>query len=135
MATFKVFKEAEMLGIGEILRDMVDSLKTEITGVRGVVLSTYEGLPIVSSTGMEEMEGRISAMISALSILADKVGGELTSGNMEEVAVSFDDSRMFCYRVDDSAIMAVITDKDINMGMLSLMVPRFIEKVREVFYQ
>jgi len=130
-----VFKEAKMIGIGEVLRDMVDSLRTEVTGIKGVVLSTYEGLPIVSSAGMEDMEGKVSAMISALSILADKVGGELASGNMEEVAVSFDDSRMFCYRVDDSAIMAVITDKDINMGMLSLMVPRFIEKLKEVLYE
>ncbi len=124
-----------MIGIGEILRDMVDSLKSEITGVKGVVLSTYEGLPIVSSSGMEEMESRVSAMISALSILADKVGGEMNTGSMEEVAVSFGDSRMFCYRVDDTAIMAVITDKDVNVGMLSLVVPRLIDRLKEVLYE
>ncbi len=124
-----------MIGIGEVLREMMDSLKAEVSGIRGVVLSTYEGLPIVSSSGMEGMEARISAMISALSILANKVGSELDTGDMEEVSVSFDDSKVFCYRIDDGAIMAVITEKDINMGMLALIVPRLIERLREVLYE
>ncbi len=117
-----------------MLREMVDSLRMEVSGVRGVVLSTYEGLPIVSSSGMEEVESRVSAMISALSILADKVGGELDTGEMEEVSVGFGDSRMFCYRISDDAIMAVIADKDVNMGMLSIVIPRFLAKLREVLY-
>ncbi len=124
-----------MIGIGEILREIVDSLKMDVSGIRGVVLSTYEGLPIVSSSGMEDMESRISAMISALSILADRVGGELGTGEMEEVSVSFMDSKVFCYRVDGDAIMAIVTEKDVNTGMLSLIVPRLIEKLKEVLYE
>ena len=124
-----------MLGIGEILRDMADSLKMEVSGVKGVVLSTIEGLPVVSSTGMEEMESRVSAMISALSILADKVGNELETGFMEEIVVTFDNSKVFCYKVDDSSIMAVIADKNVNTGMLSLVIPRFMGRLREVLYE
>ena len=124
-----------MLGIGEALRDMVSSLKTSVKGIKGVVLSTYEGLPIISSSGMEDMEGKVSAMISALAILADKVGGEMGSGVMEEVSVSFDDSKVFCYRVDEYAILAIITEKEINLGMLSLVVPRFIDHIRGIMYE
>ncbi len=121
-----------MFGIDEKIREVFRDVGTDIPGLKGIVLSTFDGLPVASDIKSVERQNRIAAMVSALVTLSKKVTSELEVGEMEAIAVEADEGKIFCYTIDDSAILAVITHKDINLGVLRLVIPKMIEKLRAI---
>ncbi len=121
-----------MFGIDEKIREVFRDVGADIPGLKGIVLSTFDGLPVASDIKSVERQNRIAAMVSALVTLSKKVTSELEVGEMEAIAVEADEGKIFCYTIDDSAILAVITHKDINLGVLRLVIPKMIEKLRAI---
>ncbi len=121
-----------MFGIDERIKEVFKDVGADIPGLRGIVLSTFDGLPVASDIKSIEKQNKVAAMVSALVTLSKKVTKELEVGGMEAISVEAEEGKIFCYAIEDSAILAVITDKDINLGILRLVVPKMIEKLREI---
>ncbi len=122
----------EMFGIDERIKEVFREVGADIPGLRGIVLSTYDGLPVASDIKSVERQNKVAAMVSALVTLSKKVTSELEVGGMEAIAVEAEEGKIFCYSIEDAAILAVITNKDINLGILRLVVPKMIEKLRNI---
>ncbi len=121
-----------MFGIDEKIKEVFRDVGADIPGLKGIVLSTFDGLPVASDIKSVERQNRIAAMVSALVTLSKKVTSELEVGEMEAIAVEADEGKIFCYTIDDSAILAVITQKDINLGVLRLVIPKMIERLKDI---
>ncbi len=121
-----------MVNVEEMVKGVFDEIEREVQGVKGIVLASPDGLPIVSDVESVEQKNRISAMVSALAALAKRMGPELRTGEFEGISVDFTDGRIFCYAIEDVAILAIATRKDINLGMLNLVVPGAISKIRSI---
>ena len=123
-----------MFGIDERIKEVFRDAGADIPGLRGIVLSTFDGLPVASDIKSVERQNKVAAMVSALITLSRKVTSELEVGEMEAISVEAEDGKIFCYAIEDAAILAVITDKDINLGILRLVVPKMIDKLKEIIF-
>ncbi len=121
-----------MVGIEERVREIFRNLEMEVSGIKGMVLASVDGLPIVSDIESTEQQNRISAMVSALTALSRKVSPDVFIGEMENVSIEASDGKIFCYDIEDKVILAVITDKNINLGLLKLRIPEVIERIRSL---
>ncbi len=121
-----------MVNVEEMVKGVFEEIKREVPGVKGVVLASPDGLPIVSDVESTDQKNRLSAMVSALAALARRMGPELKTGDFEGISVDFSDGRIFCYAIEDVAILAIATRKDINLGMLNLVVPGAISKIKSI---
>ncbi len=121
-----------MQNVEEKVKEVFDEVGAEVTGIRSMVLASLDGLPIVSNVESTEHKNRISAMVSALVALARRMGPDLKTGELEGVSVDFSDGKIFCYNIEDRVIMAVATQKNINLGLLNLIIPGAIEKIKGI---
>lgn len=128
-----------MFGIDERIREAFREIKVDVPGIKGIVLSTVDGLPIASDIKSEERQNRIAAMVSALVSLSKKVAPELEVGSLDSVNIEAEDGKIFCYIVsgDDissPAILAIVTSQDLNLGILRMVIPKLIGKLKEIIY-
>ena len=128
-----------MSNIIESLREVFRKTSSDLVGIRGIVLSTVDGLPIASDIKSEERQNRIAAMVSALVTLSKKVAPEVEVGNLDAVSIEADEGKIFCYMISaenmtNSYILAVITSRDFNLGMLRMVIPKVIYRLREIIF-
>jgi len=121
-----------MGNVEELVKKVFEEVEREVPGIKGMVLATLDGLPIVSDVASVEQKNRLAAMVSALAALARRMGPELNVGDFEGISVDFSGGRIFCYTIKDTAIFAIATLKDINLGMLNLVVPSALEKISNI---
>ena len=128
-----------MANMEKLLQDVLYQIIADVPGIRGIVLSTVDGLPIASDIKSEERQNRIAAMVSALVTLSKKVAPEVEVGNLDAVSIEADEGKIFCYmiageEVSNPAILAIVTSRELNLGILRMVVPRLIDRLREIIF-
>ena len=128
-----------MFGIDERIKEAFREVTVDVPGIRGIVLSTVDGLPIASDIKSEERQNRIAAMVSALVTLSKKVAPEVEVGNLDAVSIEADEGKIFCYmiageEVSNPAILAIVTSRELNLGILRMVVPKLIDRLREIIF-
>ncbi len=120
------------MNLGEEIRKVFEEVSRDLKGVRGILIATMDGLPVASDVKSTEEENRIAAMVSSLTILARKAAPQLDVGKMQDLLIEADEGKIFCYSVGDEVILALITTKDANLGMIRMKLPRIREKLKDL---
>ena len=104
----------------EALQRSVESLRTAIPDLRGVLLASTEGLPIAHALANGTDSNRIAAMAAAASSLGRRVSDSLNAGSLEGVTVSGSDGQIFLYSAGSKGVLAVLGPPGCNAGLIHL---------------
>ncbi len=127
-----------MFSIQEPLHDMMrENLLSEIKkvfkinkGIKDIVISYFDGTPIVSSTN-GEIEYILSAVASAFRGIADKVSNMLKVGTFIKLIVHYKDEKIVVFSVDNQFNILVRALQDAPLGILIRDTINLVNRIRE----
>jgi predicted regulator of Ras-like GTPase activity (Roadblock/LC7/MglB family) len=112
----------------EQLHQVLTSLSQEVPDVRGALLASRDGLPIVSTLGGAEA-GRVAAMAATVVALATRVVDTIKLGSFEETVVQSDSGMFIVYNAGDLAVLSVLAQRGATLGLVHLEARRAAEAV------
>jgi predicted regulator of Ras-like GTPase activity (Roadblock/LC7/MglB family) len=112
------------------LKDHVDDVRRSMPELEGVLVGSEEGFPIVHSIGERDAD-RLAAMATAAQHFGSRVTAGLNMGAVSDIRISGTTGEVFIYSGGKS-VLALITPKDGNAGLLHLEAGAMARKVQEV---
>jgi predicted regulator of Ras-like GTPase activity (Roadblock/LC7/MglB family) len=92
-------------------------------GIKKVILADRTGLTIAHVSKFSyypvDVDG-IGAIASAVFCASEEQGKSLDIGSLTIVTSEFDDGKIFAANCGTSGVLCIITDKDVNIGMIRL---------------
>jgi predicted regulator of Ras-like GTPase activity (Roadblock/LC7/MglB family) len=121
-------KEGNMDRYSQILQELIKN-----TGLEGASLVSSDGLPISSvlKPGMEE--DRLAAMSAAILSLGERVAEELAKGALEQITIKGHDGYVILTGVGNDAVMVVLADNNVKLGLLLVEIKKAQEKLKQLF--
>ncbi|AMO77784.1 MULTISPECIES: roadblock/LC7 domain-containing protein [Pseudomonas] len=105
----------------ERLQAELDRLRQSVPSIRGVLLGSLDGMPIVDAISDHGIEpARIAAMAAAALGVGRRIGETLKSGAMKELSLLAEDGRVFIHLAGDKACLAIVAARDSNVGLINL---------------
>ena len=104
----------------ESLKTQIDGLRNSIPELKGVLLASSEGLPIVQSLANGVDPNRTAAMAAAASNLGRRISDSMSVGTLQEIAVRGEEGMLFIYSAGAKAILAVLGPQGSNAGLIHL---------------
>lgn len=124
----------------EALQKQIETLRTAIPELRGVLVASSEGLPVAHSIAggadparIAAMADRIAAMAAAAINLGRRVSESLSVGALVEVSVTGAEGQIFLYAAGTKAVLAVIAPKGGNAGLIHLEARSIAKEVGDQF--
>ncbi|NJM70605.1 MAG: diacylglyceryl transferase [Scytonema sp. RU_4_4] len=112
--------------LGSIIQNFV----TATSDVQGAVLVSPDGLTLSSSLPGGMDEERVSAMAAAMISLGERIGNELSRGNIERIYVEGDKGFGILSSCGDDAVLLVLASDSAKQGILMLEVKRVLIELR-----
>ena len=104
----------------EALKSHIEALRNAIPELKGVLLASNEGLPIAHSLSNGADPNRVAAMAAAASSLGRRITESMSAGTLGEVSVQAEDGSLFVYSAGAKAVLAVVSPKEGNAGLIHL---------------
>jgi predicted regulator of Ras-like GTPase activity (Roadblock/LC7/MglB family) len=115
----------------EQLQQVLASLSADVPEIRGALLASRDGLPIVSSLSTAEA-GRVAAMAATVVALATRVVDTIGLGQFEETVVQSDGGMFVVYDAGELAVLAVLAQRGATLGLVHLEARRAAEAVDQL---
>jgi predicted regulator of Ras-like GTPase activity (Roadblock/LC7/MglB family) len=106
----------------------LDLLARRLGGVRGALVATLDGRPVVH-TLVGHSPGAVAAMVASSLSLSHRLGDLCGPGSLSEMMVRSSSGYVFLYAVGVAHVLAVLTDPAINVARLGLEVRDLIESL------
>jgi predicted regulator of Ras-like GTPase activity (Roadblock/LC7/MglB family) len=104
----------------DVLKTHLESLRSAIPELRGVLLASNEGLPVAHSLSNGTDPNRVAAMAAAASSLGRRISESMATGILAEVSIRGDDGMLFIYSAGPKAVLAVMGGAGSNAGLIHL---------------
>jgi len=117
----------------EEIQNGIGQLRLAVPELRGVLLATTEGLPVVHSLSDGLDPQRFAAMAAAAVNMAKKFGEHLNAGPMAEVSVTGNDAQIYIYAAGPRAVLALAAPASSNAGLIHLEARGFARSLAELF--
>jgi uncharacterized protein len=118
---------------GEALKSQIESLRSAIPELKGVLLASNDGLPIAHSLSNGGDPNRVAAMAAAASNLGRRVSDSLSAGTLGEVSIQADEGALFVYSAGSKAVLAVISPQGGNAGLIHLEARSIAKEIGDMF--
>lgn len=107
------------------MRDQVlkifQDLYSDVPEVQASVIATLDGLPVVADIKSSSFNpDKISALVATAISVAKRTGQAIGLGELTDLSMTTADGKIFLYLIGKSAVLAVITPKNISLGMLMM---------------
>ncbi|NMG06125.1 roadblock/LC7 domain-containing protein [Brasilonema sp. UFV-L1] len=113
--------------LGSIMQNFV----TATSDVQGAVLVSPDGLTLSSSLPSGMDEERVSAMAAAMISLGERIGGELSRGNIERIFVEGDKGFGILSGCGEDAVLLVLASDSAKQGLLMLEIKRVLTELKK----
>lgn len=117
----------------DALKHHLDTLRTSIPDLRGVLIASSEGLPVVHSLANGGDPNRVAAMAAAASNLGRRISESVATGTMAEISVRGDDGMLFVYAAGPKAVLAVIGAAGSNAGLIHMEARSTAKEISDLF--
>jgi predicted regulator of Ras-like GTPase activity (Roadblock/LC7/MglB family) len=109
---------------------LLSNFVRDVAGVREAVAVSSDGLLLAASEGRER-DGveQFGAVISGLTSLTNVAGDLLGRGGVEQVVVEMRDGVLFVSSISDGSALAVVADKDCDMGLVGYEMTLLLDRV------
>ncbi|RLI38574.1 hypothetical protein DRO60_03070 [Candidatus Bathyarchaeota archaeon] len=120
-------------GLAELarLREILNSIKEETPGVRALAVISYDGFVIESFMPSSVDEDLMAAMGSSVLSIAERMGIDLRLGDFELGIVCGSDGYLLLTRAGREAILILLVNKDVKLGVALYMAKRAAARVAE----
>jgi len=118
---------------GEALKGHLESLRSSIPELKGVLLASNEGLPIAHSLSNGSDPNRVAAMAAAASSLGRKISDSMSAGTLGEVSIQAEEGALFVYSAGSKAVLAVLSPQGGNAGLIHLEARSAAKEISELF--
>ncbi len=124
MVTLKSYKQK--------LEGLLDELMSTAPEIKGSILVRKDGLLLASSVKERIDRDIIAALSTALLNVSNRAAKELGSGKLSHIILVGDEGNITLTDVGRMGVLATITSKDANIGLLLLQMKRTAEKAAEI---
>ena len=114
------------------INSILQSFVTSTNDIQGAALVTPDGLPLASSLPGKMDEERVSAMSAAMLSLGERIGGELTRGNIQQISVEGSQGYSILLSCGSDTVFLVLAAKEAKQGLMMLEVKRTLEDLKTV---
>ncbi|MFX0090945.1 MAG: roadblock/LC7 domain-containing protein [Candidatus Hodarchaeota archaeon] len=119
-------------GIDDMVEDLLKKTMSRVKDILGLTVVTREGLPIASLSIAEIDEALVSAMSSAILVLAKRVTNELKRGNMNKTIIQGSDGLVVLMEAGTDAVLLGVTNADAKMGVVLFDMERAAKLIAEL---
>lgn len=116
----------------EALKNHLDTLRSSIPELKGVLLASNEGLPVAHSLSNGTDPNRVAAMAAAASNLGRRISESMATGGLAEVSIRGDEGALFVYSAG-KAVLAVMGPLDSNAGLIHLEARSVAKEIASLF--
>lgn len=113
------------------LSSILQNFVTATSDVQGAVLVSPDGLTLSSSLPGGMDEERVSAMAAAMISLGERIGSELSRGNIERIYVEGDKGFGILNGCGEDAVLLVLASDSAKQGLLLLEIKRVLTELRK----
>ncbi|MFX0064501.1 MAG: roadblock/LC7 domain-containing protein [Candidatus Hermodarchaeota archaeon] len=119
-------------GVEAMVEALLKKTMTRVKDLLGLTVVTREGLPIASLSVAEIDEALVSAMSSAILVLAKRVTNELNRGNMNKTIIQGSDGLVVLMEAGDDALLLGVTNANARMGVVLFDMDRAASAIAEL---
>ncbi len=112
-----------------LLENMVSELRRALPEIRGAVVASVDGLPVVSQA---EDAARLAAMAATALGLGQRITETTQLGPLEENVIRARDGYVVVYAVGGTGVLALVAPADVNLGLLHLEARDIARRMAEV---
>lgn len=112
--------------ISSILQNFV----TGTADIQGAALVTPDGLPLATSLPGGMDDERVSAMSAAMLSLGDRIGAELSRGNIDRIFVEGKQGFGILTNCGTDAVLLVLASEAAKQGLLMLEIKRIMGELK-----
>jgi len=116
----------------EELRNLLLSIRDDVPGVRALAVISYDGFVIESFMPSSVDEDLMAAMGSSVLSIAERMGIDLGLGNFELGIVAGADGYLLLTKAGEEAILMVLVNKDVKLGVALYSVKKAANKVAKL---
>jgi uncharacterized protein len=117
----------------EALKIALESLRSAIPELQGVLLASHEGLPIAHAFTNGTDPNRVAAMAAAASNLGRRVSENIHAGTLGEVSIQAEQGSLFVYSAGAKAVLAVLSPQGGNAGLIHLEARSTAKEIADLF--
>jgi predicted regulator of Ras-like GTPase activity (Roadblock/LC7/MglB family) len=131
------FFERTESGVVAVGKSRVDQLMEHLRNlqsgdVEAAAIVSVDGLSMASLLPPGIEEDRVSAMSAAMLSLGERIAGELSRGELEQVNVKGDSGYVILTSVGEEAVLTVLCPKDTKLGLVLLDVTRAVKELEKI---
>jgi uncharacterized protein len=112
--------------LGNILQNFVSAT----TDVQGAAIITPDGLPLAASLPGAMDEERVSAMSASMLSLGERIGLELSRGNVDRIYVEGNKGLGVLTGCGEDAVLLVLANEGAKQGLLMLEIKRVLSELK-----
>ncbi len=113
------------------LNEVLDDLH-EVQSVRGAAVVRRDGLLIASNFSQTFDENQVGAMTASTVGSGETASNALNMGEVNEVTIESQDGKLISTGAGEEGVLAVMTDADVNMGLIKVEMENATEKIKRV---
>jgi len=118
--------------ISEQLDQVLNDFERNVPHVEATAVVSTDGLVIASRLPDQVEEDRVGAMGAAILSISTRSGEELDRGEMLRVLIEGTDGYLLIRSIGDVAILVVLVDKKVRLGMLFYECKQCIKQLTEI---
>jgi len=120
----------ELSGSARNFNWLLSNFVRDVVGVREAIAVSSDGFLLAGSAGRER-DGveQFAAIVSGLTSLTNGAGALLHCGDIEQVIVEMHDGVLFVSSISDGSTLAVLADKDCDMGLIGYEMTLLLDRV------
>ncbi len=115
----------------EKLKKPLDDLQ-DIQGVRGAAIVRRDGLLIVSNLPNEVDSDQLAAMTASTLGSGETASETLNIGDVNQVTIESEEGKLISTGAGEEGILTVLTDADINMGLVLVEMGKAADSIKRV---
>ncbi len=112
------------------LSSILHNFVTSTNDIQGAALVTPDGLPLASTLPGGMDEERVAAMSAAMLSLAERIGMELSRGQIDRIYVEGDQGYGILTSCGEDAVFLVLASQAAKQGLLLLEIKRALSELK-----
>lgn len=110
-----------------MLTEIVQKFVSATPDLQGAALVTPDGLSLTSVLPGNMDEERTAAMSAAMLSLGERIGQELSRGNVERIVIEGEKGYSVMVSCGEDAVLLVLAAKEAKQGLLFLEIKRIVK--------
>jgi len=118
--------------VSEAAKGLFEDLYAEIPEIKGILLATLEGLPLVYDFKEEQPAERVAALAASALGIGNRIMPLLGIDQVRELTATGAGGRFHLYSAGPSAALCILAPRSVNTGMLQLKATEAARRFEEI---